>query len=70
MLWREAVEASEDAVFGIDAAGLVVTWTTGAARMFGCPAAQMIGQPSTLLIPADHLEADLVAEMPSDERAG
>ncbi len=56
VLWRVAVEASEDAVFGLDAAGLVVTWTKSAARLFGHQAEQILGRPSTLLVHADQVE--------------
>ena len=42
-LWEVAAEASEDAVFGIDAGGLVVAWKTSAARLFGYTAAEMLG---------------------------
>ncbi len=69
-LWMVAAEASEDAVFGLDAAGLIISWNTGAARLFGYSAAEVVGGPSTVLVP-EHLMVDqshLVERVLSGER--
>jgi PAS domain S-box-containing protein len=47
------VESSDDAIISKDLAGVITTWNAGAERMFGYTAAEAIGQPVTMLIPAD-----------------
>lgn len=42
-----------DAVCAIDTAGSVVTWNSGASRMLGYSADEMIGKPITTVIPED-----------------
>src|ERR1044071_6678556 len=39
------VDSTDDAVIGKDMQGRIVSWNTGAERMFGCTAAEMLGQP-------------------------
>ena len=46
------VEASDDAIVSKDLNGIVTSWNSGAQRLFGYTAAEMIGNPITLLIPA------------------
>ncbi len=48
---------SADAIFSLDAAGLVTSWNRGAERMLGYEAAVMIGRPLTQFLP----EADTLA---------
>ena len=47
------VESSEDAIVGKDLRGIVTSWNTGAERIFGYTAAEMIGQPFARVIPAE-----------------
>lgn len=47
------VESSDDAVVGKDLSGKVVSWNSGAERMFGYTAAEMLGQPITRLLAPD-----------------
>jgi PAS domain S-box-containing protein len=47
------VESSDDAIVSKNLDGVIVTWNTGAERIFGYPAAEAIGKPITILIPAD-----------------
>jgi PAS domain S-box-containing protein len=47
------VEASDDAIIGKTPAGVVTSWNGGAHRIFGYAADEIVGQPISLLIPAD-----------------
>jgi len=47
------VESSDDAIVSKSLDGIVTSWNRGAERIFGYSAAEMIGQPITLLIPQD-----------------
>jgi PAS domain S-box-containing protein len=50
----EAVlDATADAVFGVDATGLVTTWNRSAERIFGWAETEVVGQPAATLFPAD-----------------
>ncbi len=49
------VESSEDAIISKTLQGIVVSWNAGAERLFGYTAADMIGKPITVLMPADRL---------------
>ena len=44
------VEYSNDAIVGVDLEDIVTSWNTGAERVFGYTAPEMIGKPVTLLI--------------------
>jgi two-component system cell cycle sensor histidine kinase/response regulator CckA len=51
--WLAAiVETSWDAIAGIDPAGVVTTWNPGAERLYGYTAAEMLGQPISILRPS------------------
>jgi PAS domain S-box-containing protein len=45
------VESSDDAITSADLDGIVTSWNTGAERMFGYTAAEMIGHSGDVLIP-------------------
>ncbi|WP_169799492.1 sensor histidine kinase [Novosphingobium lentum] len=47
------VEGSDDAIFSKTLDGHILSWNRAAERLFGYPAADMIGQSVRLLIPAD-----------------
>ncbi|HEX7025701.1 MAG TPA: PAS domain S-box protein, partial [Gammaproteobacteria bacterium] len=49
------VESSDDAIVSKDLKGVVQSWNTGAQRIFGYSAEEMIGQPITRIIPP-HLQ--------------
>ena len=53
-LARAVLESFDAAVIGIEADGTVGSWSAGAERLYGFPAAEMIGQPLSRLVPADH----------------
>src|SRR6202035_1394475 len=47
------VDTADDAIISKSLNGIVRTWNTGAQRMFGYSAEEMIGQPVLRLIPED-----------------
>ena len=59
--YRLLVGAIRDyAIFMIDLAGRIATWNSGATRIYGHGAAEVIGQPLAVLLPADEA-ADTIA---------
>ena len=67
-LWRAAAEASEDAIFAIDAQGLILTWTRSGARLFGHAAEDIIGRPGATLFAHSQDSDDLIARVLAGER--
>lgn len=59
--FREVVETAPDAIVLADAEGRILSWNAAAESLFGYPAAAVIGQPLTMIMPAryrdDHLRA-------------
>jgi PAS domain S-box-containing protein len=47
------VESSREAIAGVTLEGIVVSWNRGAERLFGVPAAEMLGRPLASLMPPD-----------------
>jgi PAS domain S-box-containing protein len=47
------VESSEDAIVSKNLDGIIISWNMGAQRVFGYTAAEAVGQPITIVIPAD-----------------
>ena len=47
------VESSDDAIVSKNLDGIITSWNTGAERVFGYTAAEAVGQPITIVIPAD-----------------
>ncbi|HET6164101.1 MAG TPA: PAS domain S-box protein [Planctomycetota bacterium] len=64
------VQCSDDAIISKSLDGTVRSWNTGAERIFGYTAEEMIGRSILLLIPADRTreEAEIVARMARGER--
>lgn len=52
------VESSEDAIISKTLQGAILTWNAGAERVYGYPAAEAIGCPMTMLLPADRPEEE------------
>jgi PAS domain S-box-containing protein len=48
------VESSDDAIIGKDLNGTITDWNTGAERLYGYSADEVIGKPISLLLPPDH----------------
>lgn len=49
------VENSDDAILSLDPSGRVLTWNRGAERLYGYPAAEMVGGPVERIVPEDRL---------------
>jgi PAS domain S-box-containing protein len=52
-MFEAIVASSDDAIVGKDLNGVVRSWNAAAERIFGYSAAEMIGRPISILIPAD-----------------
>ena len=52
------VASSDDAIVSKSLAGIVTSWNEGAARLFGYPAEEMIGQPIMRIIPANRQDEE------------
>jgi PAS domain S-box-containing protein len=52
-LLASIVESSTEAIIGKTLDGIVTSWNPAAERMYGYPAAEVVGQPVSMLIPAD-----------------
>ncbi|MFZ2169458.1 MAG: PAS domain S-box protein, partial [Methylococcaceae bacterium] len=53
MLMAAIVESSEDAIIGITLDGIITSWNRGAENIFGYPAAEIVGQTMSALIPPE-----------------
>ena len=54
---RAVTESAYDSIITADAAGNVISWNAAAERLFGYTAAEMIGRPLTVVMPAQHRDA-------------
>jgi PAS domain S-box-containing protein len=52
-LLADVVESSDDAIISKDLNGRITSWNKGAERLFGYSAAEMLGQPISVLAPPD-----------------
>jgi PAS domain S-box-containing protein len=69
--WLSAIiESAEDAIISKTLDGRITSWNKGAERIFGYTAAEAIGQPVTMLIPADHPDEEpaILARLRRGER--
>jgi PAS domain S-box-containing protein len=64
------VESSDDAILTKNLDGIITSWNKGAERIFGYGASEAIGQPVTMLIPADRQEEEprILARIRAGER--
>jgi PAS domain S-box-containing protein len=52
------IECSDDAIITKDLNGVITSWNPSAERIFGYTAEEAIGQPVTMLIPADRVDEE------------
>ncbi len=52
------VESSDDSILSVDLEGTIATWNRGAEKLFGYASEEVIGEPVTMLIPADRQEEE------------
>jgi PAS domain S-box-containing protein len=50
------VESTHDAVMSLDPSGLITSWNRGASRLYGYAPEEVIGRPSSILMPEDHAD--------------
>ena len=64
------VENSDDAIVSKNLDGIIISWNGGAERVFGYTAEEVIGQPITIVIPADRHseERDILTRIRRGER--
>jgi PAS domain S-box-containing protein len=52
------VESSDDAILSKDLNGIILSWNSGAERLFGYKSEEVLGKSVTILIPEDHLDEE------------
>ena len=64
------IESSDDAILSKNLHGIILSWNRAAEKIFGYTAAEIVGRPVTLLIPAGHLneEPDILARLRRGEK--
>ncbi|PYK63044.1 MAG: hypothetical protein DME21_04310 [Verrucomicrobia bacterium] len=64
------VESSADAIISKNLDGIITTWNQGAERIFGYTAAEVVGQPISIVIPPDRLseEPEILERLKRGER--
>jgi PAS domain S-box-containing protein len=57
--WLSAIiESADDAIISKTLDGVITSWNSGAQRIFGYAADEIIGKHVTVLIPADHIDEE------------
>ena len=52
------VESSDDAILSKDLNGIILSWNSGAQRLFGYTTQEVLGKSVTMLIPEDHRDEE------------
>ncbi len=55
-LLASIVESSDDAIITKTSQGIITSWNSGAEKIYGYAAAEVIGRPISILIPAGHTD--------------
>ncbi|MEJ7849697.1 MAG: PAS domain S-box protein [Pyrinomonadaceae bacterium] len=55
--FRSVTESANDAIIAADSKGKIITWNSGAKRIFGYDEAEVTGSPLTILMPEIYREA-------------
>ncbi len=69
--WLSAIiESADDAIISKTLDGIITSWNSGAQRIFGYTADEIIGKPITTLIPLDHSDEEpkILARIKAGER--
>jgi PAS domain S-box-containing protein len=69
--WLAAIiESADDAIITKTLEGIITSWNSGAERIFGYTADEVIGKSVTILIPADHIDEEpaILARLKAGER--
>jgi PAS domain S-box-containing protein len=69
-LLASIIESSQDAIISKNFEGIILSWNTGAERLFGYSQDEAVGQPITMLIPPERRaeEVDILARLRRGER--
>jgi PAS domain S-box-containing protein len=64
------IESSEDAIISKNLDGVIMSWNSGAERLFGYTADEAIGRPVTMLIPPERIDEEpgIIARIRRGER--
>jgi PAS domain S-box-containing protein len=70
LLLAAIVSSSDDAIVSKDLNGIITSWNSGAERIFGYTAAEMIGEPVLKLLPEDRKDEEprILARLRNGER--
>ena len=68
--FKAIIDASDDAIISKSLGGIIRSWNPGAEKLFGYTAAQAIGQPMSIIIPADRREEEpqILARLSAGEK--
>jgi PAS domain S-box-containing protein len=64
------VESSDDAIVGKTPEGIITSWNSGAEKLYGYKASELIGRPISTLIPPEHRadEREILSRILAGER--